>query len=137
MHCYVIIGGGITMFLLKYNITFQEFIMENQRLSILVGGLVVLIALIIVFICLRVKLRNQEEILNNSRMQEERYRVLAEMSNDILFDYYIQEDEMVYSDKFTENFGRKAKIERFAELKEELQYVYKDDVFAFENFVSF
>ena len=134
MYCYVIIGGGITMFLLKYNITFQEFIMENQRLSILVGGLVVLIALIIVFICLRVKLRNQEEILNNSRMQEERYRVLAEMSNDILFDYYIQEDEMVYSDKFTENFGRKAKIERFAELKEELQYVYKDDVFAFENF---
>lgn len=79
-------------------------------------------------------MRNQERILQKAQIQEERYRILAEISNDILFEYDIFSDQMVYSDKYTENFGRKATIERFAELKEEVQYVYKEDVFAFENF---
>lgn len=111
-----------------------DFIVEYQDLSILICGSVIVIALIILFICLRIKMKKQAKILQGARIQEEKYRVLAEISNDILFEYDIFSDEMVYTDKYTENFGRKAKIERFAELKEEMQYVYKDDVFAFENF---
>lgn len=112
----------------------NEFIVQYQKESIAILGVVVLIALIVIFVFLRIKIRNQERMLQNARIQEERYRILAEISNDILFEYDIFSDEMVYADKFTENFGRKCRIERFAELKEELQYVYKEDVFAFEGF---
>ena len=116
------------------NLGIPDFIVDNPDLSILICGTVIVIVLIILFICLRIKMKKQAKILQDARIQEEKYRVLAEISNDILFEYDIFSDEMVYSDKYTENFGRKAKIERFAELKEEIQYVYKDDVFAFENF---
>lgn len=118
----------------SHSITIQEFLQENKELTVIAIGLIVVIVLIIAFICFRMKLKNQERILQGARIQEEKYRILAEISNDILFEYDIFSDVMVYADKYTENFGRKARIERFAELKEEMQYVYKDDVFAFENF---
>lgn len=116
------------------NLTFQEFMKNYQEICVLIAGIVVIVVLIIIFISLRIKIKNQENILQKSRIQEEKFRILAEISNDILFEYDIFSDQMVYTDKYTENFGRKATIERFAELKEELQYVYKEDVFKFDNF---
>lgn len=112
----------------------EGFLSEYQEICIMIAGIIVIIILISIFISFRMKMRNQERILQKAQIQEERYRILAEISNDILFEYDIFSDQMVYSDKYTENFGRKATIERFAELKEEVQYVYKEDVFAFENF---
>ena len=112
----------------------EDFLSEYQEICIMIAGIIVIIILISIFISFRMKMRNQERILKKAQIQEERYRILAEISNDILFEYDIFSDQMVYSDKYTENFGRKATIERFAELKEEVQYVYKEDVFAFENF---
>ena len=116
----------------------EDFLSEYQEICIMIAGIIVIIILISIlisiFISFRMKMRNQERILQKAQIQEERYRILAEISNDILFEYDIFSDQMVYSDKYTENFGRKATIERFAELKEEVQYVYKEDVFAFENF---
>lgn len=112
----------------------EDFLSEYQEICIMIAGIIVIIILISIFISFRMKMRNQERILQKAQIQEERYRILAEISNDILFEYDIFSDQMVYLDKYTENFGRKATIERFAELKEEVQYVYKEDVFAFENF---
>lgn len=112
----------------------EDFLSEYQEICIMIAIIIVIIILISIFISFRMKMRNQERILQKARIQEERYRILAEISNDILFEYDIFSDQMVYSDKYTENFGRSATIERFAELKEELQYVYKEDAFAFENF---
>ncbi len=126
-------GGGMTMLDIAWD-RLEDFLSEYQEICIMIAGIIVIIILISIFISFRMKMRNQERILQKAQIQEERYRILAEISNDILFEYDIFSDQMVYSDKYTENFGRKATIERFAELKEEAQYVYKEDVFAFENF---
>ena len=113
---------------------FFGFFEENQDVSFMIGGIALIIVLIIVFIGLRAKMRNQGKVLQKARIGEEKYRILAEISNDILFEYDIFSDEMTYTDKFMENFGRKGQIERFAEIREEAQYVYKEDITAFENF---
>lgn len=116
------------------SLSLAEFFEEYQQICIVLGGCVMIVALVIIFITFRMKMRNQEKMINQVKLQEKRYKILAEISNDILFDYDIFSDEMSYSEKYTENFGRKNKIERFAELKEELQYVYKEDVGRFEHF---
>lgn len=120
--------------LMKEEISFLEFLMENPKITFAFILILCLIVLVVVFVLLRSKLKNQERVLRTAKIEEERYRILAEISNDIIFEYDIFSDTMTYSEKYTENFGRKAKIERFAELKEELQYIYKDDVFAYETF---
>lgn len=40
------------------------------------------------------------------RLDRERYRVAADLSNDVLFEYYIKTDQMILSDKYLELFGR-------------------------------
>lgn len=122
------------MILMNSDTSLQQFFSEYQEVCIMLVGCVMIIVLIIIFFSIRVKMRNQERIMRAAKIQEEKYRILAEISNDILFDYDIFADEMVYTEKYTENFGRKNRIERFAELKEELQFVYKEDVTHFEHF---
>lgn len=131
-----LLGGGIVMLrFVKYQrLDFLHFIEKYQHITITISGIVLIILLIIVFISFRMKMRKQEKLLQNARIQEEKYRILAEISNDILFEYDIFSDTMVFSDKFYENYGRKGEIERFAELKEEVQFVHKDDIAAFEKF---
>lgn len=112
----------------------QDFFVDNQNSIFVVFGISMIIVLLFIFFALRRKMKKQELIIQQSKIQEERYRILAEISNDILFEYDIYADQMEYSEKYTENFGRRATIEQFAEMKEEMQYVYKEDVTRFENF---
>lgn len=111
-----------------------DFWINYYSETITLIGILLIILLLCVFVIMRKKVKKQGYDLRESQFQEERYRILAELSNDIIFDYDIYSDQMVYSDKYIENFGRKSVIERFAELKEEMKYVYKEDAFAFENF---
>lgn len=131
-----LLGGGIVMLRFGKNqsIDFLDLMERYQDIIITVGGILLIIILIIIFISSRRKMKKQEKILQNARIQEEKYRILAEISNDILFEYDIFSDTMNFSDKFLENFGRKGSMERFAELKEEAQFIHKDDTIAFENF---
>ncbi len=52
------------------------------------------------------------DISEQKRMQEmlllegERYRIAAELSKDVLFEYVIKTDEMVYTEKYKELFGK-------------------------------
>lgn len=118
----------------KQILDFLNWIEGQQSMTSIVVGVALIIALSIVFVGFRKKMKKQEKILQDARVQEEKYRILAEISNDILFEYDIFSDTMNLSDKFVENFGRRGLIERYAELKEEARYVHKDDVIAFENF---
>lgn len=131
-----LLGGGIVMLRFQKNqsLDFLDLLERYQDVTITVGGITLIILLISIFIGLRRKMKRQEKVLQNARIQEEKYRILAEISNDILFEYDIFSDTMNFSDKYLENFGRKGNMERFAELKEEAQFIHKDDVVAFENF---
>ncbi len=55
----------------------------------------------VVFVDFSEQKRMQELIL----LEGERYRIATELSNDILFEYHIESDEMRYSEKYREFFG--------------------------------
>ncbi|MDF2611617.1 MAG: hypothetical protein K0R92_3091, partial [Lachnospiraceae bacterium] len=56
----------------------------------------------VVFVDISEQKLMQEMIL----LEGERYRIAAELSKDILFEYHIQKDEMVHTEKYRELFGR-------------------------------
>lgn len=51
--------------------------------------------------------RNMQERI---ALEEERYRVAAEISNDILFEYEVSNDKMIFADKYKELYGREPVI---------------------------
>lgn len=53
-----------------------------------------------------VDITEQKRMQEMLRMDSERYRIAAELSHDVLFEYYVDSDKMVYTDKYTEIFGR-------------------------------
>lgn len=56
----------------------------------------------VVFVDLSDQKRMQEIIL----LEAEKYRIASELSKDILFEYHINKDEMVYSEKYKDQYGR-------------------------------
>jgi PAS domain S-box/diguanylate cyclase (GGDEF) domain len=71
-----------------------------------------------------------------AKMEEEKYRVIAEISNDILFEYDIKSDTMCHAEKFREIFGRTPDVYRYTEDGEELQYIHEEDKSVFENYCN-
>ncbi len=63
----------------------------------------------VVFVDFTEQKRMQEIIL----LDRERYRIATELSNDVLFEYDIQKDEMLYTDKYMELFGLESNIPNF------------------------
>lgn len=55
----------------------------------------------VVFVDISEQKKMQELIL----LEGERYRIATELSNDILFEYHINEDEMIHTDKYKDIFG--------------------------------
>lgn len=47
-------------------------------------------------------------------MEEERYRIAAEISNDILFEYKVDADTLIFADKYQEVYGRNPVIQNFS-----------------------
>lgn len=53
-----------------------------------------------------VDITEQKKMQEMLRMDRERYRIASELSHDVLFEYYVDIDKMVYTDKYLELFGR-------------------------------
>lgn len=64
-----------------------------------------------VFIDVTEQKKLEKEIL----LEGERYRVAAELSNDVLLEYHIKTDQMVYTNKYRDQFGRTPVMESFCE----------------------
>lgn len=56
--------------------------------------------------------KSMEEML---MLEGERYRIATELSNDVIFEYHIRKDEMNFTNKFTELFGKKTLVRTFAD----------------------
>lgn len=74
------------------------------------------------------------DISEQKRMQEmlllegERYRIASELSKDVLFEYLVKSDEMIYTEKYKELFGRNSIMPSFhknCELRRDL--IHPDD----------
>lgn len=83
------------------------------------------------------------DITDQKMMQEmillegERYRVAAELSNDVLFEYHISSDEMVYTDKYRDQFGRKPIMPTFCHnCNDRRETIHPDDWGIYLEFCS-
>ncbi|MGB8452590.1 MAG: diguanylate cyclase [Anaerocolumna sp.] len=73
----------------------------------------------------------QERLL----LEEERYRVAAEISNDILFEYEIGEDLMTFADKYKELYGRVPVIPYFSNPKTHAEkMIHPEDTGVFSEY---
>ncbi len=84
---------------------------EGEVLHLLMNGNIAIgkdgtHTLSVVFVDMTEQKRMEELIL----LEGERYRIATELSNDVLFEYHIQTDVMLLSDKFREFFGRGSQI---------------------------
>lgn len=74
------------------------------------------------------------DITEQKKMQEmillegERYRIASELSNDVLFEYHINTDEMYYAEKYKELFSGSQTMHKYVqECNKRLDLVYPDD----------
>ncbi len=68
-------------------------------------------------------------------LEEERYRVAAEISNDILFEYEINEDVMEYVDKYRDLYGREPIISNFTKnIRQSEEMVHPEDIGIFTEY---
>lgn len=69
------------------------------------------------------------------QLEEERYRVAAEISNDILFEYNIEDDIMIYASKFEELYGREPIINDFSNMDlKNTDFIYHEDRGVFSEY---
>lgn len=68
-------------------------------------------------------------------MEEERYRVAAEISNDILFEYDIKTDLMTFAEKYKELYGRNPVIANFSDMDSHVKdMVHTEDIGVFAEY---
>lgn len=73
----------------------------------------------------------QERLL----LEEERYRVAAEISNDILFEYEINSDLMTFADKYKELYGRVPVIPNFSDINSHAEtMIHTEDIGVFSEY---
>lgn len=78
----------------------------------------------VVFVDISEQKKMQELIL----LEGERYRIATELSKDVIFEYHIKTDEMIFTDKFRDLFGQNPVISNYnrtCSLRRE--YVHPDD----------
>lgn len=62
-----------------------------------------------------VDISEQKQMQEMLLLEGERYRIASELSKDVLFEYHIRSDEMNYTDKYKDLFGRNPIIQSFHE----------------------
>ena len=73
----------------------------------------------------------QERLL----LEEERYRVAAEISNDILFEYEIDDDLMKFADKYKELYGRDPILKNYSKSNEKINdMIHPEDIGVFSEY---
>ncbi|WP_160690996.1 diguanylate cyclase [Clostridium sp. C2-6-12] len=77
---------------------------EYKNILLIVGG-IVLISLLDAFYCFIVKAKEQKKYLKDLDLERERYHIVVEQLNDIIFDFDLIDEKVISSSKFEEKFG--------------------------------
>lgn len=86
-------------------INFTSYIYNNYKAFIFIILGIICISLLDAFYCLVVKAREQSKYLKDLDLERERYFIVVEQLNDIIFDFDITEKKILSSSKFEETFG--------------------------------
>lgn len=103
-----------------------------MEVTVSLVGITLLEFAVIVF--LFKKISCQDCSIKQLEVQEERYRVASEITNDILFEYDIKKDRMAFAAKYKENFGGIEDFPDFAAKLEMMELVHEEDQGVFYEF---
>ena len=90
-----------------------NYIYTKYGTVLLVIGGFVLISLLDVFYCFVVKAKEQGKYIKELDLERERYNIVIEQLNDIIFDFDITEKKILSSSKFEEKFGWTLNIQNY------------------------
>lgn len=69
----------------------------------------------------------QKEVEEELYIQNERYRIVEAISNDIICEYDLKNDILILPDKYTEKLGGNGKVENFSKKLSHSMYLYPGD----------
>lgn len=77
--------------------------------------------------CILVDVTEAKKALEELEMEKERYKIVAQLSDEIMFEYIIKEDKMIRSEKYTDMFSRPSTQENYIENIRKTEYIHPDD----------
>ena len=96
--------------------TFLNFVNNiwiNYRVFLLIIGGFICISLLDALYCFIVKAKAQGKYLKELDLERERYHIVVEQLNDIIFDFDLTEKKLLSSSKFEEKFGWTLNIQNY------------------------
>lgn len=94
-------------------LNFCNYFYAKYGTILLVIGGIVLLSLLDAFYCFVVKAKEQGKYLKDLSLERERYNIVVEQLNDIIFDFDITEKKMLSSSKFEEKFGWNLNVQKY------------------------
>lgn len=98
---------------LEKSLNFSNYIYTKYGAVLLIVGGFILISLLDVFYCFVVKAKEQSKYLKDLDLERERYNIVVEQLNDIIFDFDFTEKRALSSSKFEEKFGWTLNIQNY------------------------
>lgn len=71
--------------------------------------------------------RISDRTLQLLELEREKFRIISELSGDIIFDYNVSKDILVFSERFYETFGKETVIKRAFSWIKNSEFVFDDD----------
>ncbi len=99
--------------LLDTSLNFVNNIFINYRKILFIIGALICISLLDAFYCFLVKAKDQGKYLKELDLERERYLIVVEQLNDIIFDFDLIEKKIISSSKFEETFGWTLNIKNY------------------------
>ena len=84
-------------------------------------------------ICIFTDITELKKAQQKLEMNEERYRIVAEISDDYLFEYDIETDTMYYTEKYAKRFDTGLILENFGVSMKKRDFIYSEDWPLFEK----
>jgi diguanylate cyclase (GGDEF)-like protein/PAS domain S-box-containing protein len=94
-------------------LNFCNYFYAKYGTILLVIGGIVLLSLLDAFYCFVVKAKEQGKYLKDLSLERERYNIVVEQLNDIIFDFDLTDKKMLSSSKFEEKFGWNLNIQKY------------------------
>lgn len=90
-------------------VTLESFVKANPIESIAAALVIGLVLAAVVGLAMYIRIQRNRQLL----LDYERYRVLSEMSNELIFEYDYGDDSIMVSDRYAQYFGGKSRNEHF------------------------
>ncbi|MBW6410596.1 EAL domain-containing protein [Clostridium weizhouense] len=88
------------------------------------------------FLFVFVDITETKKVQQELKIAKTHYKIIAEQCDNILFEYLIPNDTMIYSSKYINITGNKPVIRKFKETILKSDYIYKDDIKIFLSLIE-